>query len=158
MSEKPIATAADFEQLAKNRTKENSEPLTLPSGLTVIARRPSPNWWLRNFGRLPETIAARASGQDQNLRLTVDELVKYSQFEVQLVSEVVLNPVIRLNPGPGEVDPNLITDDDLLFIVRYARGEISADGRDLEAFRRERAVAAAGTGGKGIQHEAEPVG
>jgi hypothetical protein len=130
-----IATAEDFLKAVKQRQQKEAKPLRLPvSGLVVLARKPDPAWWIRRLGQLPMALTNQLSGADETIQPTTEELVKYSQWSVELIREVVVQPVIALDPGPGEVDPNWIPDEDLKFLVRYAGGEVSADNADLSLF------------------------
>jgi hypothetical protein len=130
-----IATAEDFQNAIKQRQIQEAKPLRLPaSGLVVLARKPDPVWWIRHLGQLPASLSNRLNGSEEVAQTTTEELIKYSNWSVDLIREIVVQPVIKLNPGPGEVDPNWILDEDLKFLVRYAGGEVSADGADLSLF------------------------
>ena len=135
MNDIKIATVEDFKKKFQERQNGEAEPVTLPSGLSVMARRPKPDWWLRHMGQLPTSMAAQLSGTAEVIsQLSIQELVEYSRWAVQLVQEIVLSPVIRINPGPDEVDPDWISDEDLRFLIKYAGGEVSADNTSLEVF------------------------
>jgi hypothetical protein len=131
-----IATAEDFIAAAQQRRLANAQPLTLPSGLTVMAQRPGPEWWMRNVGRLPSSIASRFVSGNSTDPVSSGDLVEMARWTALMISEVVVSPVIRLNPGPSELEPHLISNDDLDYIMRFAGGEIAADGQGLDMFSR----------------------
>jgi hypothetical protein len=132
-----ISTAEEFKAQFLERQKQEAEPVTLPSGLSIMVRRPKPDWWLRHMGQLPTSMAAQLTGKSEesvSSDITMTELIEYSKWAIQIVQEIIVSPTVKLNPGPGEVDPNWITDDDLRFLVKYAGGEVSADSTNLDAF------------------------
>ena len=131
-----IASAEDFARAAGGVRSNRSEILTLPSGLRVRASQPEPLAWIRTVGRLPQGLAVAMLGGDSGAARasSPEEVVRFSQWVVDLVEQVVIEPRIRRNPGPGEVDPALISDPDLKYLIRYAGGEIPAQGRGLENF------------------------
>jgi hypothetical protein len=135
-----------------------AETVTLPSGLVFLMRRPRPLWWVLE-GRLPSSLAAKLAG-DSGLATRdsgkPEEIIELSRWVIALLEETVIEPKIRLKPGPKEVDPNWISEEDLLFIIRYAGGEVQADGRDLSSFPGVGESAAAGAGGADLELPAVP--
>jgi hypothetical protein len=151
-----ISSASDFQEKHREQIAQDAEALILPSGLTVRAHRPSPDWWIRHLGRLPQGLAVRTSVKtDTAPRITVDEMIEYAQHTIAIISETVVEPRVRLNPSPNDIDPNWIADKDFQFILAYARGEIAADGQGLERFPRGTAGADAGPDGKTVGAEAK---
>lgn len=134
MDNNEISTAEDFRRLAEANAFEAPEPLTLPSGLKIIAQRPKPVWWMLYRGSLPQTLAAEVSGNGDRPQLSDDEIVASSITMVKLFETMVIQPRIRRIPAPGEVDPAWISDEDTMFLVKYAGGEVAADGQDLQNF------------------------
>ena len=72
--------------------------------------------------------------------------------------ETVIEPRVRLNPGPDEADPNWLTDDDLLFIIRYAGGEsLRLMALTLSvAFLEADQISSVGAGGSDVQLPLRP--
>jgi len=134
-----ISTPDDFLKTAAEQRKKAGQELRLPSGLTVLAWQPSAEWWMLEVGRLPQTMAAKIVGAPVNgAGLTAESVVEFAKWTTRVLEAVVIEPKIRLRPGPGEVDPNVITDDDLGFLIRFAGGEVTPSGRDLDGFSGER--------------------
>lgn len=155
-----ISTPEDFRKKAEERRLEKAEEVVLPSGLTVLAYQPSPEWWVRQVGRLPQTMAARVIGLPLNGdSLTTETLVEFAHWTARLLEYVVVKPKIRLKPeSDDEVDANAISDDDLGFLIKYAGGEVTALGHDLDSFPAERrSVTQPDSGGRPLAHAAEPV-
>jgi|SRR5579862_7409297 len=152
-----ISSAADFHSKRRDeQLAQNAEPLPLPSGLTVLARRPSPDWWIRHVGRLPESLAVRIFGGTANAPPpTATDVLEYSRYTVAILDEVIMEPRVRLKPGPDEIAPTDITDRDFKFILAYARGEIAADGQGLDRFPGRTTGADAGADGQTVGTEAE---
>lgn len=142
-----ISTAKDFLRIKDERRRAQAKPLTLPSGLTILAYRPPPEWWIRNIGRMPQSITARLHGAEP-VASNDEDTIKTALLTVSLIQEVVVSPTIKLGPGPGELDPSDITNEDLTFIMRFGGGEIDATGQDLDTFSGESGPAA-GTGARG---------
>jgi len=121
-----FSSPEDFQKKWDEKIRSQALPLTLPSGLKILAFRPSLEWTLRHFGRLPQTLAARVIGSEGTVPArTVEELVEFSNWTIELVSTIVIQP--KIGRGPGMVDPGIISDEDLLYISRFAGGEVSAD-------------------------------
>lgn len=129
-----ISTAADFEKLAAERRAAAAEPVTLPSGLKVMVYRPQLEWWIRHVGRLPQSMAAKVSGDSGTANVSNADLLEFAMWASKLMSEMIVAPKVTLNPKPGEVDPSWISDDDLKYLLRFAGGEIAADGQGLDSF------------------------
>lgn len=129
------STAADFRRKHEEQNAQDAESLTLPSGLTVLAHRPSPEWWIRHLGRMPQGLATRvASNPPAPVTPSSEEIIEFSQYTIAIISETVVAPKIRMHPGPHDIDPNWITDVDYQFLLAYARGEIGAAGSSLDRF------------------------
>jgi len=60
-----FATAADWRTAARRSRASRAEPLTLPSGATILAARPEPLEWILS-GRIPQRLLAAALGESQN--------------------------------------------------------------------------------------------
>lgn len=132
-----ISTAGDFRKNAEERALGPAEPLTLPSGLVVMARRPTPFWWILRQGILPKSMAARAQNEEPGA-WNSEETADFSKFLTSAIETVVIQPRIRRPAGPDEVDPGLISDTDTAFLIAWiCGGETAADnGQGLSTFSR----------------------
>lgn len=142
-----VASAEDFRLAAQAR----GEParMVLPrSGLKVMLRRPSPLWFLFH-GLLPASLAARLEGGQPQIE-TADDLRALADWMVPLLREVFVEPRLALEPGPGEISPDLLELEDVSFVIRWAVGEVAAEAGDLAGFRDQREPAARGSGGRDV--------
>lgn len=163
-----IATAADFRRAAEDTAFEAAERVVLPkSGLAVILRRPKPVAFTLFAARLPSSLAARvqagSAGADP---ASVDELVALSRFWTGVFAQMFVEPKLSLVPGPHEIHPTWIPNEDADFLIRWAVGEISSavphagpggEGSvDLAPFCAEREPPAAGASGGDVALPPEP--
>lgn len=129
--ENHIATLEDFQ--AAHELDRRVERVVLPKlGKAVLMRRPSPLWFIFR-GHLPQSLAASAFSLPSAGDLapkTADDLERLAGWVTELLHEVMLQPRVSLSPGPGEIPPDLIADEDLNFIIRWAMGEVTSEGRD----------------------------
>jgi hypothetical protein len=132
--ENHLATVQDFK--AARELESHVERVTLPSlGKAGLMRRPSPLWFIFH-GSLPATLAARATGVDgEGSVQTADDIQAVARWVTDLLGEVLVQPRVSLAPGPGQISPDWIADEDLNFIIRWALGEVALDGSDLASFR-----------------------
>ena len=49
-------------------------------------------------------------------------------------NEAFVDPKPSLNPGSMQFDPNWLPKEDAEFILKYLRGQVLANGQDLETF------------------------
>ena len=139
-----LASAEDFRSAASARGAP--ETVVLPkSGLKVLLRRPSPMWFLFR-GLLPASLAARLDGAGGRIG-RADDLRALAEWMVPLLQEVFVEPRLALEPGPGEISPDLLDLDDAGFVIRWAVGEVASEAGDLAGFREQRPSAARGAGG-----------
>ncbi len=145
-----IATTADF-RAAQELGRGQPERVILPKlGKAIIMRRPTPAWFIFR-GQFPATLAARplrqggsaASGGDGELK-DQNDMQRFAGWVVELLDEVMIQPRVSLAPGPGEISPDLIDDEDLTFIIKWSMGVVAPDGRGLDEFRSESKPAATG--------------
>jgi hypothetical protein len=142
--ENHVATATDFKSAREADLKV--ERVVLPQlGKPVLMRRPSPLWFIFR-GQLPQSLAARASGEASGPR-AVDDVLRLGRWVSELLAEIMVEPRVSLSPGPDEISPDLLSVEDLNFIIRWAYGEVAADGSDLAAFRSQPAPSASGASG-----------
>jgi hypothetical protein len=145
--------ACALERLRQEQAAAEGETVTLPSGLIFMMRRPRPLWWALQ-GRLPSSLAARVASSEPPLAGArgSEDTVALAQWITALLEETVVSPKVRLNPGAGEADPNWLSEEDVLFIMRYAGGEAMADGQSLDRFPPGGGEpAAAGAGGADVE-------
>jgi hypothetical protein len=151
VKENHLATEEDFRRAAKAQAEV--ERVVLPKlGKAVLLRRPSPMWFVFR-GRLPQSLSASLfSGTGENTASTIEELNLLADWIVALLREVMLEPRVSLEPGAGEIAPELLDVEDVNFIIRWAYGEVGPDaGRDdLAAFRGKRESAASGPSGRDL--------
>jgi len=159
MKENHIATEEDFKRAAA--AQACTDRVVLPKlGKAVLLRRPSPMWFVFR-GRLPQSLAANLFSSDgQNAASTVEELNVLADWIGALLREVMVQPRVSTEPGPGEIAPELLDVEDVNFIIRWAYGEVGHDCHrdDLAAFRGQRESAVAGPGGRNLVMPAERAG
>jgi hypothetical protein len=146
-SENGIATAEDFRSAAQARG--TPEPMILPkSRLKVLLRRPNPMWFLFH-GLLPASLAARVEGGQARLE-SVEDLRALAEWIVPLLSEVLVEPRLSLEPEPGSISPDLLDLEDATFVIRWAVGEVASEAGDLANFRDGRSSATRGASGRDV--------
>src|SRR5579884_1908846 len=103
---KGIATSENWRQAARADRANRAEPLTLPSGTTILAARPDPLEWVMS-GRIPQRLLAVALEDPQSphgagdRELTREEILDLARFAAGLVEASVVDPPI--GNGPGEI-------------------------------------------------------
>jgi hypothetical protein len=146
-SKNGLASAEDFQSAAQARG--DVERIVLPkSGLNVMLRRPSPMWFLFH-GLLPASLAARIAGGEARIE-NVEDLRTLADWMVPLLSEVFVQPRLALDPGPGEISPDLLDLEDASFVIRWSVGEVASESGDLGPFRSERSPSAGGASGRNV--------
>jgi hypothetical protein len=148
-----LATAEDFARAAEVR-ESKAERVVLPKlDKAVLLRRPSPVWFVFR-GRLPQSLAARVAGRGFDLvgeQTSMPELGELADWILAILRETMVDPRVSLDPGPGEIPPELLDIEDVNFILRWAYGEVRTEGEgsvtSLDGFRSEREPVATGPGG-----------
>ncbi|MGH9358070.1 MAG: hypothetical protein ACRD06_02615 [Terriglobia bacterium] len=140
--ENHIATPQDFK--SAQDLDRRVERVVLPKlRKAVLLRRPSPLWFAFR-GQLPQSLAVTAAAPDRVQPPVIQNpegAQALTNWILDLLTEVMVEPRISLSPGPGEIPPELISDEDLTFILRWAVGEVATEGlddpsvRDLATFR-----------------------
>ena len=144
-----IANSEDFKALRDARAAER---VVLPKlGKAVLLRRPTPMWFLFR-GQLPTSLASRFQDGPSGGINTMEDFQALANWVVPLLSYVFVEPRLSLDPGAGEISPDLLDIEDASFVIRWAVGEIQASGGegsvdDLRPFRGEPQPPAAGSGG-----------
>ena len=142
-----VASAEDFQLAAQERAAP--ERIVLPkSGLKVMLRRPSPMWFLFH-GLLPASLAARVEGGQTRIE-SIDDIRALADWMVPLLSEVFVQPHLQLDPGPGEISPDLLDLEDASFVIRWAVGEVAEGSGDLAPFRDEPGPSKSGPSGRNV--------
>lgn len=140
-----MAKASEWKARGEQRARAEAVSLGLPSGMTILARRPDPVQ-LAVWGRLPLQLAAASVRQKVEPELTVEDGIELMTFHRDLLTYCCVEPHISLTPsGEGEIHPKDIPEEDWKYILRWAmRFE---EARQLEPFRGQRA--GSGVGGDG---------
>jgi hypothetical protein len=128
MSANGIATPDDFRKAAEATSPER---VVLPkSGLAVLLRRPTTfGTWLLDQ-------------QIEELR-NAEKFLELRDLMRDSVEKAFVQPKLSINPGPNEIHPSWLPQEDQDFILRWVRGWIAPDGTDLvEKFFRPRSLGA----------------
>ena len=132
-----IATAAEFRQLAEAAAWTDPERVRLPkSGLAVILRRPTKFYWALRRSAWPGELREKLDlvGVGARPELTAEETLLLVREDRQMLSEAFVDPKPSPEPGSTQFDPNWLPKDDAEFIMKYLRGQVLANGQDLETF------------------------
>jgi hypothetical protein len=132
-----IATAADFRQLAEAAAWTDPERVQLPkSGLGVIVRRPTKFYWALRRSAWPRALREKLDLVAVGVRpeLTAEETLLLVREDQQMLNEAFVDPKPSLDPGSMQFDPNWLPKEDAEFILKYLRGQVLANGQDLETF------------------------
>jgi hypothetical protein len=118
-----LSTAASWRNAARAQRAAGAEPLTLPSGATIRAARPSPLEWIL-AGRVPQRLLSAALAGDGaapgNLsgELNREDVLEFARFAADLVRSSVVEPAI--GGGPDEIRFDDIPIEDRTFIFEWA--------------------------------------
>lgn len=144
--ENHIATAAEIKAAAEAYSFGPPERVVLPkSGFPVILRRPKAIAFSLSTHRLPASLAAKTQEDPASCTTAPsrEEIVAISNFWVEMFKKIFVDPKLSLDPGPAEIHPNWLPDEDQTFLIRWAVGEVVSDGAsgsvdDLAEFRGNR--------------------
>jgi hypothetical protein len=155
-----VATASDFRRLAEDSAFEEPSRVVLPkSGFGVVLRRPTKFYWALRRTGWPCELREKLDlvGVGVRPELTSDETLLLVREDQQMLKEAFVDPKPSLNPGPTQFDPNWLPKEDAEFILKYLRGQVLANGQDLEAFRpsEQGHPAGSGTDGARVREDAE---
>ncbi len=161
---KSVASADDFRRAVDGRLAP-PEPIFLPKlGKAVLLRKPLPLWFVFR-GRLPQSLAVRAvpaAALHSPSGNPAEELVAMADWILTLLREVFVEPRVSMNPQEGEISPDWLDLEDVNFIIRWAYGEVAAEGSpasngnsDLATFRGGSGSSVAGAGGRNLVIETQ---
>ena len=154
-----IATANDFRKLAEDSAFEEPSHVFLPkSGFGVVLRRPTKFYWALRRTGWPCELREKLDlvGVGVRPELTADETLLLVREDQQMLNEAFVDPKPSLNPGPTKFDPNWLPKEDAEFILKYLRGQVLANGQDLEAFPRGEPGHLKGSGADGALVREDP--
>ncbi len=154
--EAELASPEDFQTC---RARARVERVALPKlGKAVLMRRPAPLWFVFHHC-LPQTLAVRVAGQSPGTPQDPADVPKVAQWVTELLAEVMVQPRVSLTPGRDEISPDLIADEDLNYIIRWAVGEVVSEEPssviDLAPFRDKQTPAAARASGSNVERAAQ---
>jgi hypothetical protein len=132
-----IATAADFRRLAEDRAFEEPRRVVLPkSGYGVLLRRPTKFYWALRRSAWPRELREKLDlvGVGVRPELTTEETLLLVREDRQMLNEAFVDPKPCLEPDTTQFDPNWLPKEDTEFILKYLRGQVLANGQDLETF------------------------
>jgi hypothetical protein len=145
-------TAKEWRERA--RALAEAVPLTLPSGLTIRARRPGPLQYAA-WDRLP-LMLAEASEQGPE-SVTVERAQEIAKDLRELLVYCCLEPRVSETPGPEEIHPREMPEQDWMFIVSWAMR--LREAAELRSFRGQRADGGADGDGEAVfVQTVEPAG
>jgi hypothetical protein len=134
-----IATASDFRKLAEDSAFEDPRRVVLPkSGYGVVLRRPTKFYWALRRSAWPRELREKLDLVTVGVRpeLTAEERLMLVREDQQMLNEAFVDPKPSLDSGSTQFDPNWLPKEDLEFILKYLRGQVLANGQDLETFPR----------------------
>jgi hypothetical protein len=88
--------------------------------------------------------------------LTAEETLLLVREDQQMRNEAFVDPKPSLNPGSMQFDPNWLPKEDAEFILKYLRGQVLANGQDLETFPRGEPGHPEGSGADGALVREDP--
>ena len=152
-----LATADDFRRAAENQAFEEPRKVVLPhSGWGVLLRRPRPvAFTLMNYG-LPASLVLKIQGVDPVTATSAEEKRAAAIIWIEMFAKMFVKPALSLHPGPDEIHPVWLDDQDKDFLIRWAVGEVDDQNVSLAEFRRREQAADAGAPGEAV--ELPPVG
>ncbi len=147
-----IATADEFRKLAEECAFEEPRRVVLPeSGYGVLLRRPTKFYWALRRSAWPRELRDKLDmvGVGVKPELTIEETLLLVHEDRRLLNEAFVEPKPSLDPGSIQFDPNWLPNEDAQFILKYLRGQVLANGQNLESFPGSEPEPAGGSGGIG---------
>ena len=123
MAVREHTTAADWRKASRAQRAACAEPLTLPSGATILATRPSALEWIL-AGRVPQRLLTAAlpteglAAADPPRELSRQDVLELASFAAEMVRASVVEPAI--GEGPEEIHLDDIPIEDRAFIFEWA--------------------------------------
>jgi hypothetical protein len=135
-----IATAADVKAYAESQSWSEPERVALPhSGLVVLLRKPTKFYEALRRANWPEELRAKVDAADSQEELaeslTREETNRILADRPKMLTEAFVQPKVSFEPGSLQFHWSFFPQADQEFILRYLRGQVSANGQDLQAFR-----------------------
>lgn len=137
MSEKKWSTSNYRSKRTQKLEKQAPQWVTVPSGAEFLLRKVGMMAYAI-AGQMPRSLSSEAveaweeqgidSGEPQT-KVVTNERIEEGQRNVVLMARIVQQACVlpKLTPNPqsdDEMDPAELDDDDVLFIVRYATGQL----------------------------------
>ncbi|HXX23074.1 MAG TPA: hypothetical protein VEO19_07985 [Terriglobia bacterium] len=147
-----IASAADFRKFAEDGAFEEPRRVVLPkSGYGVVLRRPTKFYWALRRSAWPRGLREKLDlvGVGVRPELTAEETLLLVREDRQMLNEAFVDPKPSLDPGSTQFDPNWLPKEDAEFILKYLRGQVLANGQNLETFSGGEPGHPEGSGGDG---------
>lgn len=145
-------TEANIEDFLNPET----EAVTLPSGLRCVLLPPTRLEFFARLGLLPSRMAQAAAGETPE-PLRGQALADQSY---EFIAMLFVEPKFSTKPGPGEIHPRRLKEEDRKWLDDWAEKYLSFGGlrAQLESFRTQPAgpAAGAGSGGGDVSLPAEP--
>lgn len=136
-------TLQEWRERRAAASAEEAVKLTLPSGLEIKARRPSPLQYAM-WERLPLELARMAGEPDAAAAMSDEDAVELARRTRELIEWCWVAP--RLG---SEIQPREIPDEDLNFVLGWAMRLREVDA--LRSFRGQRENGDRGNSGEGVR-------
>ncbi len=139
MLEHKLASAADFRNDVKEEDcYEPARDIFLPKcGKWVSLRKPKPLAYTLLGAPLPGMPQADTESPSENQSdMSAEETARVAGWLAALWGSVFACPKLSLRPGPEEIHPDWIPQEDQQFIWRWIRGEVNDSGESLSTFPR----------------------
>jgi hypothetical protein len=153
-----LATADDFRQAAEVEAFEEPRRIVLPHcGWAVMLRRPRPIAF--SLTQFPVNLLQKIQGIEPALASEEDKRAAVRMW-LEMFGKMFVKPTLSLRPGPDQIHPNWIADQDKVFLIRWAVGEVDDQNVSLAEFRRREQAVNAGAPGEAVELPAvgSPVG
>jgi hypothetical protein len=149
-----VASAKEWREKGRAAAVSSAVELELPSGMTILARRPDP-LQLAAWDRTPLMLAAAVSEVEPAGEVTMQQAADTAKFFAELLEYCCVSPRISMSPASDEeIHPREISQADWMFIAGWAMRTVEV--ADLRRFRGERNDA--GDRGDGEDFRPEAVG
>ena len=148
--------AQKWREAAARSAAAAAVPLVLPSGASVLARRPDIHLWLLH-GRLPSAIAgalAAAREAKSPAALSDEQIAELGRFYFDVIAAAVVEPrIVAREPQAGEIGYAELPPEDVQFLFLWATRQEEAAA--AASFRERGEHAAAGDHGAVVRAAAK---